>query len=140
MKRIIQIVSGMEGYDPDALHVEKAREAMRACITPIANPDAGPSVITHTGAIANAYRVSERAGHFGHADICLSNSNSEFISHSSKLESWLGGLSMFDSTGATRRRCRVLVSLPERRETVTISPEGKRSMARPSGDKPMKRG
>ncbi len=35
MKRIIQIVSGMEGYDPDALHVEKAREAMRACITPI---------------------------------------------------------------------------------------------------------
>src|SRR5207247_1187586 len=30
MKRIIQIVSGMEGYDPDALHVEEAREAVRA--------------------------------------------------------------------------------------------------------------
>ena len=39
MKRIIQIVSGMEGYDPDALHVEKAREAMRACITPIAETE-----------------------------------------------------------------------------------------------------
>jgi len=64
----------------------------------------------------------ERAGHFGHADICLSNCNAESISHSSKLESLLGGLSMFDSTGATRRRCLVLVSLPERRETVTISP------------------
>jgi molybdopterin molybdotransferase len=35
MKRIIQIVSDMPGYDPDALHVDKAREAMRACITPI---------------------------------------------------------------------------------------------------------
>src|SRR4051794_23205444 len=34
MKRIIQIVSGLEGYDPDALHVGKARDAMRACITP----------------------------------------------------------------------------------------------------------
>jgi molybdopterin molybdotransferase len=39
LKRIIQIVSGMEGYDPDALHVEKAREAMRACITPIADSE-----------------------------------------------------------------------------------------------------
>ena len=29
MKRIVQIVSDMPGYDPDALHVEKAREAMR---------------------------------------------------------------------------------------------------------------
>ena len=42
MKRIIQIVSGMEGYDPDALHVEKAREAMRACITPIAETEKVP--------------------------------------------------------------------------------------------------
>ena len=39
MKRIIQIVSDMEGYDPDALHVEKAREAMRACITPLADTE-----------------------------------------------------------------------------------------------------
>jgi molybdopterin molybdotransferase len=39
MKRIIQIVSDMAGYDPDALHVEKAREAMRACITPIADTE-----------------------------------------------------------------------------------------------------
>ena len=35
MKRIIQIVSGLEGYDPDALHVDKARAAIRACITPL---------------------------------------------------------------------------------------------------------
>ncbi|HET7672091.1 MAG TPA: gephyrin-like molybdotransferase Glp [Burkholderiales bacterium] len=36
MKRIIQIVSGLEGYDPDALRVDKACAAIRACITPIA--------------------------------------------------------------------------------------------------------
>jgi molybdopterin molybdotransferase len=42
MKRIIQIVSGMEGYDPDALHVEKAREAMRACVTPISQTESVP--------------------------------------------------------------------------------------------------
>lgn len=42
MKRIIQIVSGLEGYDPDALHVEKAREAMRACITPISATEKVP--------------------------------------------------------------------------------------------------
>jgi molybdopterin molybdotransferase len=35
VKRIIQIVSGLEGYDPDALHVDKARAAIRACITPL---------------------------------------------------------------------------------------------------------
>src|SRR3954465_13910912 len=32
---ISQVVSCLDGYDPDALHVEKAREAMRACVTPI---------------------------------------------------------------------------------------------------------
>ena len=42
MKRIIQIVSGLEGYDPDALHVEKARAAMRACITPITSTEQIP--------------------------------------------------------------------------------------------------
>jgi molybdopterin molybdotransferase len=39
MSRIVEIVSCMEGYDPDALHVEKARQAMRACITPIAQTE-----------------------------------------------------------------------------------------------------
>ena len=42
MKRIIQIVSDMPGYDPDALHVDKASEAMRACITPIHDTDVVP--------------------------------------------------------------------------------------------------
>jgi len=42
MKRIIQIVSEMEGYDPDALHVAKAREAMRACVTPITDTETVP--------------------------------------------------------------------------------------------------
>ena len=42
MKRIIQIINGLEGYDPDALHVEKAREAMRACITPISDIEKVP--------------------------------------------------------------------------------------------------
>src|SRR5690242_2175978 len=35
MSPIREIVSCLDGYDPDALHVDKAREAMRACITPI---------------------------------------------------------------------------------------------------------
>ena len=35
MKQIIQIVHAIEGYDPDALHVEKARAAIRACLTPV---------------------------------------------------------------------------------------------------------
>jgi len=42
VKRIIQIVSDMPGYDPDALHVDKAGEAMRACITPIAETELVP--------------------------------------------------------------------------------------------------
>ncbi len=35
MKRILQIVNAIEGYDPDALHVEKARAAIRACLDPV---------------------------------------------------------------------------------------------------------
>ena len=35
MTPIAQVVSCLDGYDPDALHVDKARAAMRACITPI---------------------------------------------------------------------------------------------------------
>ena len=35
MNRIVQIVSAIEGYDPDALHVEKARAAIRACLQPV---------------------------------------------------------------------------------------------------------
>ena len=32
---LASIVSCLDGYDPDALHVAKAREAMRACIAPL---------------------------------------------------------------------------------------------------------
>lgn len=39
---IAQIVSCLEGYDPNALHVVKAREAMRACMTPIAETESVP--------------------------------------------------------------------------------------------------
>ncbi|HEY5896192.1 MAG TPA: molybdopterin molybdotransferase MoeA, partial [Burkholderiales bacterium] len=39
---ISRIVSCLDGYDPDALHVEKAREAMRACITPIVDTELVP--------------------------------------------------------------------------------------------------
>jgi len=42
MSEIGKIVSCMDGYDPDALHVDKAREAMRACITPIAETEVVP--------------------------------------------------------------------------------------------------
>ena len=39
---ISQVVSCLDGYDPDALHVDKAREAMRACITPISETQTLP--------------------------------------------------------------------------------------------------
>ena len=39
MNGIQQVVSCLDGYDPDALHVDKAREAMRACIAPIADTE-----------------------------------------------------------------------------------------------------
>src|SRR5689334_15264759 len=35
MSGIAETVSCLDGYDPDALHADKAREAMRACISPI---------------------------------------------------------------------------------------------------------
>ena len=36
MNKIIEVVSCLDGYDPKALRVDKAREAIRACLTPIA--------------------------------------------------------------------------------------------------------
>jgi molybdopterin molybdotransferase len=39
---IQQTVSCLDGYDPDALHVDKAREAMRACISPITDTETLP--------------------------------------------------------------------------------------------------
>jgi molybdopterin molybdotransferase len=35
MSRIVQIVNAIEGYDPEALHVDKARAAIRACLAPV---------------------------------------------------------------------------------------------------------
>ena len=42
MSRIVQIVSAIEGYDPDALHVEKARAAIRACLAPVTQSERVP--------------------------------------------------------------------------------------------------
>ena len=39
MRRILQIVKAIEGYDPDALHVDKARAAIRACLVPVAETE-----------------------------------------------------------------------------------------------------
>jgi molybdopterin molybdotransferase len=39
MTSLAQTVSCLEGYDPDALHVEKAREAIFACFAPIAGEE-----------------------------------------------------------------------------------------------------
>ena len=36
MREIARIVSCIDGYDPDALHVESARAAIRACLAPVA--------------------------------------------------------------------------------------------------------
>jgi molybdopterin molybdotransferase len=37
MSTIAQVVSCLDGYDPDALRVDKAGEAIRACLTPVAD-------------------------------------------------------------------------------------------------------
>jgi len=42
MSSLVQVLSCLDGYDPDALHVDKAREAMRACITPIRDTEVVP--------------------------------------------------------------------------------------------------
>jgi len=42
MSRILQIVNAIEGYDPDALHVEKARAAIRACLAPVTETERLP--------------------------------------------------------------------------------------------------
>ena len=39
---ISQVVSYLDGYDPDALHVDKAREALRACIAPLTETETLP--------------------------------------------------------------------------------------------------
>ena len=39
MNTIAQVVSCMDGYDPDALRVDKAAEAIRACLTPISGTE-----------------------------------------------------------------------------------------------------
>ena len=36
MRNIAEVVSCLDGYDPNALHVDKAREAIRACLAPVA--------------------------------------------------------------------------------------------------------
>jgi molybdopterin molybdotransferase len=42
MKRIVEIVHAIEGYDPDALHVDKARAAIRACLAPVTEVERVP--------------------------------------------------------------------------------------------------
>jgi len=37
MNKIIEVVSCLDGYDPNALRVDKAREAIRACLAPVAD-------------------------------------------------------------------------------------------------------
>jgi molybdopterin molybdotransferase len=42
VKRIIEIAQAIEGYDPDALHVDKARAAIRACLAPVQEQERVP--------------------------------------------------------------------------------------------------
>jgi len=39
---LAKIISCLDGYDPEALHVAKAREAMRACIAPVPDTESVP--------------------------------------------------------------------------------------------------
>lgn len=42
MSSIAQVVSCLDGYDPEALRVDKAGEAIRACLTPVAETEKVP--------------------------------------------------------------------------------------------------
>jgi molybdopterin molybdotransferase len=42
LKRIIEIAQAIEGYDPDALHVDKARAAIHACLAPVKETERVP--------------------------------------------------------------------------------------------------
>ena len=42
MSGILQTVSCLDGYDPDALRVDKAREAIRACLSPVTKTERLP--------------------------------------------------------------------------------------------------
>ena len=42
MTSLAQTVSCIDGYDPDALHVDKARAAILACITPVSQAESVP--------------------------------------------------------------------------------------------------
>jgi molybdopterin molybdotransferase len=42
MSSIAQVVSCLDGYDPEALRVDKAGEAIRACLTPVAETETVP--------------------------------------------------------------------------------------------------
>jgi molybdopterin molybdotransferase len=42
MNSIVRVVNAIEGYDPDALHVDKARAAIHACIAPVAGTERLP--------------------------------------------------------------------------------------------------
>jgi len=39
---LAQTVSCIDGYDPDALHVDKARAAILACIAPVSQTESAP--------------------------------------------------------------------------------------------------
>ena len=42
MSELSRIVSCIDGYDPDALHVDKARAAIRACLAPVREEERVP--------------------------------------------------------------------------------------------------
>jgi molybdopterin molybdotransferase len=42
VSRIIEIVNAIAGYDPEALHVDKARAAIRACLAPVRESERVP--------------------------------------------------------------------------------------------------
>jgi molybdopterin molybdotransferase len=42
MNGILRAISCIDGYDPEALRVDKAREAIRACLTPVAEVESVP--------------------------------------------------------------------------------------------------
>ena len=60
---ITQTVSCLDGYDPDALRVDKAREAILACLSPIQDAEKVPvREALGAGAGAGDRAADQRAG------------------------------------------------------------------------------
>src|SRR5260221_13230460 len=108
MSALREIVSCLDGYDPDALHVDKAREAMRACIAPITATEPVP-VRTALGRIL-AEDIVPRINVPSHDNSALDGYAVRFAELDKRFTEIAGGLSdrAFAAKGAAGQCVRIM--------------------------------